>query len=90
MHPVCNYCKKCGKETNALYSGYKVMFGEYPTHHSYYSYVQAWWWLHHVMGMFIIGKGVFGDKNKWNRAKHGENPRGKPVPVCFPTDARRH
>ena len=32
------------------------------------------------MGMFVIGKdwGVLWDKNKWNRAKHRQNPGGKP------------
>ena len=40
------------------------MFGANPTQHiiEYHSsYFQAWWWLHHVMGMLVIDKdeGVF-------------------------------
>ena len=50
---------------------------------------QSWWWLHHVMGMLVIGKdyGFFGvDKKKQNRPKHRQNPTGKPCSVCFPAD----
>jgi hypothetical protein len=52
------------------------------------SIFKAWWWLHYVMGMLVIGKvyGVFLNKNKRNRAKHRQNPRGKHGSVCFPTD----
>jgi hypothetical protein len=35
------------------------MFGANPTQYiTEYrsSYFQAWWWLHHVMGMLVIGK----------------------------------
>jgi hypothetical protein len=35
------------------------MFGANPTQliaEYHYSYFQAWWWLHHVMGMLVIGK----------------------------------
>jgi hypothetical protein len=74
---------------------YKVLcLGHIQQHITEYhsSYFQAWWWLHHVMGMLVIGKeeGVFLlDKIKWNRAKHRQNPRGKPGSVCFPTDTGR-
>jgi hypothetical protein len=39
------------------------------------------------MGMLVIVKdwGVFLDKKR-NRAKHRQNPRGKPSSVCFPAD----
>jgi hypothetical protein len=32
---------------------------------------------------------LFRIKNKWNGAKHRQNPRGKPASLCFPTDTRR-
>ena len=36
------------------------------------------------------GLGIFWeDKNKLNRAKHRQNPKGKPGSVCFPTDTGR-
>jgi hypothetical protein len=40
------------------------MFGANPTQHIteyHFSYFQAWWWLHHVMDMLVIGNdlGVF-------------------------------
>jgi hypothetical protein len=40
--------------------------------------------------MLVIGKnwGVM-DKNKHNRAKHRQNPEGKPGLVCFSTDNGR-
>ena len=57
-------------QINAIYvlkakryvSGKTQHFTEY---HS--SYFQAWWWLHHVMGMLVIAK-VYGvdDQNKQN------------------------
>ena len=31
----------------------------------------------------------FNDKKKLNKAKHRQNPRGKPGSVCFPTDTGR-
>jgi hypothetical protein len=42
------------------------------------------------MGMLVIGKDLDDFclliKNKWNRTKHWQNPRGKPGSVCFPTN----
>jgi hypothetical protein len=32
---------------------------------------------------------MFWDKNKWNRAKHRQNPKGTPGSVCFPTNTGR-
>jgi hypothetical protein len=50
-------------------------------------YIQAQWWLHHVMGMLLIVKdwGVFQDK-KINGAKLRQNHRRKLGSVCFPPD----
>ena len=50
MHPTENVAKKLIQS---------VMFRANPKqriteYHS--SYFEAWWWLHHVMGMLVIGK----------------------------------
>jgi hypothetical protein len=40
---------------------YKALFGANPTQHinEYHSsYLQELWWLHHVMGMLFISKGL--------------------------------
>jgi hypothetical protein len=43
------------------------------------------------MGMLDIGKdwGVFQDEKKRDGANHRQNPRGKPVSVCFTPDTGR-
>jgi hypothetical protein len=62
MHPVCNKILKLKNVAKklTLYPEYKVLcfwaksIQHITEYHS--SYFQAWWWLHHVMGMLVIGK----------------------------------
>ena len=52
-------------------------------HHPNYTTLlrEAWWWQHHVMGMFLISKdrGTCQDRRENGWSKIQKNPRGKPA-----------
>ena len=64
------------------------MFGANPKQHSAPLFSNM---LQHCMCMPDIGKdwGIIEDENKWDGAKHRQNPREKPASVCFIPDTGR-
>ena len=58
MHPVCKKCTKVKLQKLYVLDTKHYVGGNPPQHITEYhsSYFQAWWWLHHVMGMLVIGK----------------------------------
>jgi hypothetical protein len=61
MHPVCNKASNTARNVAkklTLCPDYKALCLGQIQHVTEYhsSYVQTWWWLHHVMGMLVIGK----------------------------------
>ena len=68
----------------------KVMFCANLRPKEHHPNCEAWWWQHHVMGMFLINRdlGTCQERreNGWNKIQ--KNPRGNPAALCKKAETR--